>query len=322
VNNQHLSDQEETLTPIIQRFYDEGTLIEWQRLERHRTEFAVTLCALSEYLPPPPLSLLDIGGGPGRYALALAQNVTGESVQYSQADRKKEALESFSPNASPAYNTPKYQNVPIDSASCYEVALLDLSQGNLEFARQKAQELGVQLHGYVHGNALYLSAFVPESFDAVLLLGPLYHLHNQQERQQALREARRVLRPGGLIFAAFVTRYAPLRDLAKNAPEILYEKQAEWEEILNTGIYRANQGVGFTDAYFAHPDEIRPLLESEGFETLNLIGVEGIVAKNEELVNQLTGEQWEAWVKLNYRLGKEPSLLGAADHVLYVGKKR
>ena len=42
-------------------------------MERHRTEFAVTLRALDEHLPPPPAHILDCGGGPGRYAIALAQ---------------------------------------------------------------------------------------------------------------------------------------------------------------------------------------------------------------------------------------------------------
>ena len=57
------------------------------------------------------------------------------------------------------------------------------------------------------------------------------------------------------------------------------------------------------------------------FETLDLIGCEGIVAANEERLNQLTGDAWRTWVDLNYRLGKEPSLLGASDHLLYIGKK-
>jgi S-adenosylmethionine-dependent methyltransferase len=263
---------------VVEQYYDEESQIEWHRLERHRMEFAITMRVLSDYLPPAPQVVLDDGGGPGRYTLAL-------------------------------------------SRLGYQVTLLDLSQGNLNFARQKAHENGVSVHQYVHGNALDLSSFASKSFGAVLLLGPLYHLHSEFERRQAVSEARRVLRSGGLIFAAFVTRFAGLRDLAKSSPSTLFEKRAEWEEILQTGVYRAGQGVGFTDAYFAHPAEIRPLMEEVGFETLDLIGCEGIIARNEEQVNLLTGEAWQTWVDLNYRLGKEPSLYGAADHLLYVGRK-
>jgi S-adenosylmethionine-dependent methyltransferase len=277
-DGEQMSSLERVGTSLIEHYYDEEAHIEWQRLERHRTEFAVTVRALTDYLPPAPQAILDDGGGPGRYTLAL-------------------------------------------SSLGYQVTLLDLSQGNLTLARQKAQEKNTSIHQYIHGNALNLSSLSPENFDAVLLLGPLYHLLSESERQQAVREAWRVLRPGGLLFAAFITRYAAFRDLAKNSPATLFEKRAEWEEILRTGIYHVGQGVGFTDAYFAHPTEIGPFMELAGFETLDLLSCEGIVAALEDQVNRLTGEAWQAWVDLNYRLSKEPSLRGAADHLLYVGRK-
>ena len=265
-------------TSTIELYYNEDAQIEWQRLERHRMEFAITMYALTDYLPSGPQTVLDVGGGPGRYALAL-------------------------------------------SSLGYQVTLLDLSQSNLNFAQQKACESNLSIQQYIHGNVLRLSSLHVGMFDAVLLLGPLYRLLSLQERQQALREAWQVLRPGGIIFVAFVTRYAAFRNLAKSSPLTLLKQPTEWEEILRTGIYRAGQGVGFTDAYFAHPSEIRPLMEEMNFETLNLIGCEGIIARNEEQVNQLSGEAWQAWVNLNYKLGQESSLYGAADHLLYIGKK-
>src|SRR5438552_1627132 len=108
----------------VERYYDSeaGPQVEWNRLDKHRTEFALTMCALQEYMPKPPANILDIGGGPGRYAFALTQQG-------------------------------------------YIVTLLDLSRGNLEFAKTKAEEAGVQLAGYIHGNALDLSQFAEESYD-------------------------------------------------------------------------------------------------------------------------------------------------------------
>lgn len=272
------TSQERTRTHQVEQYYDKEALVEWQRLERHRTEFAITMRAIMDYLPPTPQIILDDGGGPGRYALAL-------------------------------------------TALGYQVTLLDLSQGNLTLAQQKAQESNLSIHRYVQENALNLSSFHPQSFDAVLLMGPLYHLTIEAERKRAIDEARRVLRPGGLLFATFITRYAAFRDLAKNAPSTLLEKQSEWEEILHTGIYHAIQETGFTDAYFAHPREIEPLMEQAGFETIDLLGCEGVVARNEEQVNQLTGKAWQVWVDFNYQLSREPSLRGAADHLLYIGRK-
>lgn len=57
----------------VQRLYDAAPANEWIRMDRHRTEFAVTQRALQEYLPPSPARILDCGGGPGRYAVELAR---------------------------------------------------------------------------------------------------------------------------------------------------------------------------------------------------------------------------------------------------------
>ena len=59
--------------PNVEQFYDQNPQYEWDRMVRHRTEFGVTFRALSEYLPEPNAKILDVGGGPGRYAISLAQ---------------------------------------------------------------------------------------------------------------------------------------------------------------------------------------------------------------------------------------------------------
>ncbi len=262
----------------VEQFYGQSAADEWERLEHHRMEFAVTVRALSDYLPPVPARVLDIGGGPGRYAIALARQG-------------------------------------------YAVTLFDLSAPLLDFARSKAAEMGVTLAGYEHGTATDLSRFAPGSFDAALLMGPLYHLLEQEKRQQAVREAYRIIRPGGPIFATFITRYAPIRDMARKAPQRLTERWAEHDRIITTGQYRLAPGGGFTSAYFAHPTEVIPLMETCGFTTLDLIGCEGITSMIEDQLNEAADDVWEAWVDLNYRLGRDPYTHGGAEHLLYVGRK-
>ncbi|MFN8486899.1 MAG: methyltransferase domain-containing protein [Caldilineaceae bacterium] len=260
----------------VEQFYHQDQHDEWGRFDRHRTEFAITLRALAEFLPPPPAQILDVGGGPGRYAIELTKQG-------------------------------------------YAVTLVDLAQGNLERARANALAADVTLTGIQHGNALDLSCIADSTYDAVLLMGPLYHLFTQQERVQAVAEAHRVLKPGGLIFAAFITLFAQLRFWARVNPTWLLEYRDYAERSLRTGIHEPH--LGFTDAYFAHPNEVIPLLEKGGFSTLRLLGSEGVVAGMEDLVNQLTGEAWALWVDLNYRLGQDSALYGASDHLLYIGRK-
>ncbi len=262
----------------VEQFYDERPQQEWDRLERHRTEFAVTLRALADYMPAPPARVLDAGGGPGRYAIELARQG-------------------------------------------YEVTLLDISRPVLDFARARAEEAGVSIAAYVQASAMDLTVFPDGSYDVVLLMGPLYHLLRPKDRRKCVQEAGRVLRPGGLIFASFITRYAPIRHAAKHDPMWIIANPHRNEEILVTGLNVASPGGGFTDAYFTHPSEVAPLMEHGGFEKLDLIACEGVISMIEEKVNELTGEPWETWVEMNYQIGKDPLVHGCAEHLLYVGRR-
>jgi S-adenosylmethionine-dependent methyltransferase len=261
----------------IEGFYDDNTQKEWERLDRHRTEFGVTLKALEEYLPHAPADVLDIGGGPGRYAIELTRRG-------------------------------------------YSVTLLDLAQTNLDLAAQKAAEVGVRLHGATHGNALDLSAFAEGSFDAALLMGPLYHLISADDRRRCIQEAKRVLKPGGVLFAAFINRYGVFVDGASKYPSDIFERRELWEGIWRDGVNPPPHD-SFTDAYFAMPNEVVPFIEAEGFSTLNLLGLEGIVSGHEDAINVLTGDVWTYWVGLNYAYAQDPALHAASQHLLYVGRK-
>ncbi len=88
---------------------------------------------------------------------------------------------------------------------------------------------------FEQGTALDLSRFPDHSFDAVLLMGPLYHLLTEAERRTALAEARRVLRSGGPLFAAFITRWAAHRDAAMGYPDEAVRLPGLYEEIEQSG---------------------------------------------------------------------------------------
>jgi S-adenosylmethionine-dependent methyltransferase len=257
-------------------YYDEFALKEWERLGKCRTELAVSLKAVNEFLPKPPCSVLDIGGGPGRYAIELTRQG-------------------------------------------YSVMLVDISAECLRLAEQKANEAQVSLAGMIHANAVDLGELDSASYDAALLMGPMYHLLSHTDRIQAIKEAMRILKPGGKLFGAFITRLAPFRYVANGDPAWLAANPGYALQLLETGIH--DRPTQFAKAYYSHPDEVVPLMENCGLKTLCLVGCEGVVAGHEDKVNALIGNAWRAWVDLNYRLGQEPTLYGASDHLLYVGEK-
>lgn len=204
----------------------------------------------------------------------------------------------------------------------YSVTLFDLSAGNMALARRKAAEAGLELQAYEQGTALDLSRFAPGQFDAVLLMGPLYHLLEEHERLQALLEAYRVLKPGGVLFAAFIARYAAHIDLAEKNPNWILEKPEDGERILATGqLPWRGSGEPVFVAYFAHPTEVEPLIRIGGFEVDSILALEGLVAQAEEEINTLSGEAWQAWLDVNYRVATDPSIHGGVEHLLAVAVK-
>ncbi len=262
----------------VESFYNSSPETEWDRMDRHKMEFLTTLRAMREFIPAAS-TILDVGGGPGRYTIELAKDG-------------------------------------------HIVTLLDLSSGNVELAKKKAVELNAPVAGFVCGNALDLSRFTDSSFDAVLLMGPLYHLTDPSDRDRAIREALRVLRSGGLLIASFITRYSVYIDLLKSYPQEIERQAAAYERLMESGVHiPAEQNPGFTDAFFIHPMDVEPLMAAHGLIKLRLAVAEGLVATVEPAVNSLPGEQFNAWVEVCYRLGVDPVTWGAGEHMLYVGRK-
>jgi ubiquinone/menaquinone biosynthesis C-methylase UbiE len=208
--------------------------------------------------------------------------------------------------------------VPLAAAG-FEVELLDPVELHVEQALLSAREQRVRLRARV-GDARRLPQ-LDASVDAVLLLGPLYHLTDRDARLTALREALRVLRPGGILAAAAISRFASTFDgLAQG-----FLADPRFEEIvrrdLRDGQHRnpdlERHPEWFTTAYFHHPDELRDELEQAGFVMEAVLGVEGPASYRPELDGWLDdGERRDVLLRAIRRLEAEPTVLGASAHLL------
>ena len=204
----------------------------------------------------------------------------------------------------------------------YHVTAVDMSENLLEIARKRSLEEGVEKQvSFIHADARDLSSISESEFDAVLLMGPLYHLVEETDRKTTLKEAASHLKEGGILFSAFISRFGIMGDLLRNMPEWI-ENEAEVRNILAIGKNPDHiPGSGFR-GYFAKVSEIIPLLEATGFETLTVAGVEPAISSDDESYNRLEGRQRQLWLDLLHEISTEPSIMGASRHILYIGRKK
>lgn len=199
------------------------------------------------------------------------------------------------------------------------VTLVDLSPGNVALAAERAAEAGVEITALA-GDARQAQALVQGPFDHVLLMGPLYHLQQQADRDAVAAACLRLLKPGGLLFASFISSYAGMVYYLKLAPEMLALPAAQ-EDIRQFIEDAPFSGRAFTQAYFARSGDIAPWMEGLGYRTRHLFSQEGILAPNEETLKLQPPEVLEKLVEIGLAVCERPDLLSWAEHLMYVGQK-
>lgn len=166
--------------------------------------------------------------------------------------------------------------------------------------------------------------FADNQADAVLLLGPLYHLTEAEDRRTALCEAHRCLRPGGIVFAAAISRFASLIDGLSRAliddPAFVPLVQQD----LRDGRHRNPTGDPkyFTTAYLHQPHDLLRETESAGFRRVQLLAVEGPAWFSPHIAKLMENtDQRNLVLQLIRSIETESALLGASAHILAIGWK-
>ena len=199
-------------------------------------------------------------------------------------------------------------------ADCgYTVHLVDATPLHVE----QATELARGAFTASLGDARSLDA-ADGTFDAVLVLGPLYHLLERADRVRALAEARRVARSGGVVAAAAISRFSSLLDGLAHRTFGDPRFQAMTSRDIADGRHESPPDGWFTDAYFHHPEELPAELLDAGLEPQGVFGIEGPGWIIRELWDEPGGAEALLWTAR--AVETEPSLLGASAHLLAVGR--
>jgi SAM-dependent methyltransferase len=203
----------------------------------------------------------------------------------------------------------------------YTVHLLDPVPRLIDEATRRAGSVSRPLASCQVGEARALP-YADGSAQVVLLLGPLYHLADPADRARALAEAARVLAPGGILFAAAITRwayalYGLMCDLLAD-PAFQQIVDASVRE----GVHRPAQEGFFTNAYFHRPEELCEEIRSAGFLLYACYGLEGPCGMLADFDERWSDPQRRAgMIRVAEMVEREPSLLGMSPHLLAVARR-
>ena len=206
----------------------------------------------------------------------------------------------------------------------HEVHLMDPVPLHIRQARKRARrEPGAAPVEILTGDARRLH-FPTGSADVELLMGPLYHLPRETDRRKALREAHRVLKPGGLLIGVGVTRFTSMMDGSWEGylsdPEFLRIVRRD----LRTGEHRNPHAIPayWTTAFFAHPSELAREIRSAGFRLKGTFAVEGFVWWVPELRRKWLDPVFRRRLLTLLRVTEEePTLIGIGPHIMFVARK-
>jgi SAM-dependent methyltransferase len=160
----------------------------------------------------------------------------------------------------------------------YECTLVDLSQGLLDFAKMKMEEEQLTSNDVYCRDARDLSILENNSFDGVLLLGPMYHLSDKEDRSSVLNEVHRILKPGGKAIIAYLNSWGILKVGLTDNPNSYGDYTALQSLLSEKNHIGSESGNGFTDSYWTIPPVAFKELESKNFNVLTYAGCEGFTS--------------------------------------------
>ena len=190
----------------------------------------------------------------------------------------------------------------------HQVSALELADANIAaFQARMTEDDPIDL---VQGNALDLSRYDSDSFEVVLLFGPLYHLHEEADKLRCIEEAKRVCKPDGKIFFAFIS----------NDMVILTMQQCQDDYLMNGDYNKETFRLDDFPFVFHTPDRCRELLGKAGIQICHEIASDGASELLQDLVNGLDEASYQQYLRYHFYICEKPEFLGMSNHLLFVGR--
>ena len=191
----------------------------------------------------------------------------------------------------------------------YEVSALELADNNIAVFKSKMKpEHKIKL---TQGNAIDLSCYPDNYFDIVLMFGPLYHLHSEEDRQKAIAEAKRVSKKDAVLFFAFIGN------------DMVFITELGYDEnYIKTGDYdRKTFKMDDFPFVFHTVEGCRNILKNGGIKIMHEVASDGVSELIAERINKLDDEDYKTYLRYHFYCCEKPEMLGRSSHLLFAGRK-
>ncbi len=199
----------------------------------------------------------------------------------------------------------------------YKVDAVELVEHNIEIFKQNTKiNENITI---TQGNAMELSAYPDNEYNITLLLGPLYHLYTKEDKQQALSEAIRVTKPGGIVFAAYVISDGCLLDEGFNRGNINVLQYIE-QGLIDSQTFAAKSEP--KDLFeLVRKEYIDDLMSIFPVTRLHYVAADGCALFMRESVDSMDNDTFNLFLQYHFATCEREDLLGVTSHAIDIFRK-
>ena len=193
----------------------------------------------------------------------------------------------------------------------YDVTAVELVKYNLGILKSKKSSVKAY-----QGNALNLSRFEADQFDMVLVFGPMYHLYTKEDKVKALKEAKRVVKPGGIILVAYsMNEYSILTYGFKEG----HMKESIRNQKVDDSFHVRSKEEDLYD--YVRIEDIDAIDQAAGVKREKLIAADGPANYMRTVLNAMDEETYQLFIQYHLSTCERKDLLGASAHTLDIVRK-
>ncbi|MBO3320727.1 class I SAM-dependent methyltransferase [Clostridium perfringens] len=203
----------------------------------------------------------------------------------------------------------------------YEVSLMDLSEKSIDMAKNNIESMGLKAKDYICGDALYLDFIKDNTFDGILLMGPMYHVKSREDRIRILENCMRILKPGGIILIAYINSLGVLKVGLSDFPQEYKDINKIYDLFDEKGF---SEEESFTETYFTVPEKAISEVNEVGFNILSRAGAESFLSGQAFYMTKYYLEDKEIYfnlLKVATEKCEDERFRDSTEHLIIVAKK-